>query len=87
MANLCDHRGQSQCYGCHVMILEDQRISARVIAETLGISRERVGHIIHNSLDMRKGFPQTMAQTRPATFHFDCFNVQVLFFLNRNRQL
>ena len=38
----------------HVMILEDRRISANVIAETLGISRERVGHIIHNILDMRK---------------------------------
>ncbi|XP_076048668.1 uncharacterized protein LOC143029705 [Oratosquilla oratoria] len=38
----------------HVMILKDCRISAKVIAETLGISHERVGHIIHNILDMRK---------------------------------
>ncbi|XP_076028457.1 protein GVQW3-like [Oratosquilla oratoria] len=37
-----------------VMILEDRRISAKVIAETLGISCQRVGHIIHNILDMRK---------------------------------
>ncbi|XP_029648176.1 uncharacterized protein LOC115222142 [Octopus sinensis] len=38
----------------HAMILENQWISVKVIAETLGISRERVGHIIHNILDMRK---------------------------------
>jgi len=31
----------------HDLILEDRRISARSIAEQLGISRERVGSIIH----------------------------------------
>jgi hypothetical protein len=35
-------------------ILEDRRISAKSIAEQLGISRERVGSIIHKDLDMRK---------------------------------
>jgi len=34
--------------------LEDRRISAKSIAEQLGISRERVGSIIHEHLDMRK---------------------------------
>ena len=34
-------------------ILEDRRISAKSIAEQLGISRERVGSIIHEDLDMR----------------------------------
>ena len=38
----------------HELILEDQRISAKSIAEQLGISRERVGSIIHEDLDMRK---------------------------------
>jgi len=38
----------------HVLILEDRRISAKSIAEQLGISRERVGSIIHEDLDMRK---------------------------------
>jgi len=38
----------------HELILEDRRISARSIAEQLGISRERVGSIIHEVLDMRK---------------------------------
>jgi len=34
--------------------LEDRQISAKSIAEQLGISRERVGSIIHEDLDMRK---------------------------------
>jgi len=36
------------------LILQDRRISAKSIAEKLGISRERVGPIIHEDLDMRK---------------------------------
>jgi predicted HTH transcriptional regulator len=31
----------------HELILEDRRISAKSIAEQLGISRERAGSIIH----------------------------------------
>jgi len=38
----------------HELILEDRRISAKSIAEQLGISRERFGFIIHEDLDMRK---------------------------------
>ena len=38
----------------HEIILEDRRISAKSIAEQLGISRERVGSVIHEDLDMRK---------------------------------
>ena len=38
----------------HELILEDCRISAKSIAQQLGISRERVGSIIHENLDMRK---------------------------------
>ena len=36
------------------LFLEDHRISAKSIAEQLGVSRERVGSIIHEDLDMRK---------------------------------
>ena len=36
----------------HELILEDRRISAKSIAEQLGISRERVGSTIHEDLDM-----------------------------------
>ena len=38
----------------HELILEDCRISAKSIAEQLGISRERVRSIIHEDLDKRK---------------------------------
>jgi len=38
----------------HEKIMEDRRISAKSIAEKLGISRERVGSIIHEDLDIRK---------------------------------
>jgi len=38
----------------HELILEDRRISAKSIAEQLGISRERVGSIIHEDLDVQK---------------------------------
>ena len=38
----------------HELILEDSRISAKSIAEQLGISRERVGSIIREDLDMGK---------------------------------
>ena len=38
----------------HELILEDRRISAKSIAEQLGISLERFGSIIHEDLDMRK---------------------------------
>ena len=38
----------------HDLILEDRQISVKSIAEQLGISRERVGSIIHEDLDTRK---------------------------------
>jgi len=38
----------------HELILEDRRISAKSITEQVGISREWVGIIIHEDLDMRK---------------------------------
>jgi len=38
----------------HELILEDRGISDKSIAQQLGISRERVGSIVHEDLDMRK---------------------------------
>ena len=38
----------------HELISEDSRISAKSVAEQLGISRERVGSIIHEDLSLRK---------------------------------
>jgi len=37
----------------HALILEDRWISAKSIAEQLGISRNRGGFIIHEDLDMQ----------------------------------
>jgi len=36
------------------MVLDDRRMKAREIAETMGISKERVRHILHEELDMKK---------------------------------
>jgi len=38
----------------HELFLEDHRISDKSTAEQLGISRERVGSISHEDMDMRK---------------------------------
>jgi histone-lysine N-methyltransferase SETMAR len=38
----------------HDMILDDRRMTVREIAETIGISKERVGYILHEELDMKK---------------------------------
>ena len=38
----------------HDMLLDDRRMKVRVIAETIGISKERVGYILHEELDMKK---------------------------------
>jgi len=42
----------------HELILDDCRISDKSTAEKLGISRERVGSIIQEELDMRKLSPK-----------------------------
>jgi histone-lysine N-methyltransferase SETMAR len=36
------------------MILDDGRMKVREIAETIGISKECVGYILHEELDMKK---------------------------------
>jgi len=38
----------------HELILEDCWISAKSMSEHLGISREQVGTVLHEDLDMRK---------------------------------
>ena len=38
----------------HELLVKDRQISVKTIAEQLGISRKRVGSIIHEDLDMRK---------------------------------
>jgi len=36
------------------MVLDDRRMKVREIAETIGISKERVRYILHAELDMKK---------------------------------
>jgi DNA-binding transcriptional regulator GbsR (MarR family) len=36
------------------MVLDDQRMKVREISETIGISKEHVGYILHEELDMKK---------------------------------
>jgi hypothetical protein len=38
----------------HDMILDDRRMKVREIAETIAISKERVGYILHEKLEMKK---------------------------------
>ena len=38
----------------HDMVLDDRRMKAREIAETIGISKELVAYILHEELDMKK---------------------------------
>jgi histone-lysine N-methyltransferase SETMAR len=38
----------------HDMVLDDWRMKVREIAETIGISKELVGYILHEELDMKK---------------------------------
>jgi transposase len=38
----------------HHMVLDHRRMKVRKIAETIGISKERVGYILHEELDMKK---------------------------------
>ena len=36
------------------MILDDRRMKVPEISETIGISKERVGYILHEELDIKK---------------------------------
>jgi transposase len=38
----------------HDMVLDDRRMKVREIAETIGISKEHVGYILYEDLDMKK---------------------------------
>jgi len=36
------------------MVLDDRRMKVHEIAETIGISKERVGYILHEELNMKR---------------------------------
>jgi len=69
----------------HELVLEDSRISAKSIAEQLGISRERVGSIIHEDLDMQKlwkWLPKCLNADKK--YQWCQFSEQVLEFFRRD---
>jgi len=52
------------------MLLDDWRMKVRETAETLGISKECVGYILHEELDMKKlcaRMGATLAHSRSKT--------------------
>jgi hypothetical protein len=44
----------------HDMVLDDRRMKVREIAETMDISKERVGYILHEELDTKKLYARWM---------------------------
>ena len=69
----------------YTIILNDRKVKLIEIAETLKISKERVGHIVHKYLDMRKlcekWVPRVLDQKQQ---RFDDLE-QCLAILNRNK--
>jgi len=60
--------------------LEDSRISAKSIAEQLGISRERVGSVIHEDLDMLiAGFLPGQAKDLTAPLYISTRTKQLVY--------
>ena len=54
----------------HDMVLDDRRMKVRETAETIGISKECVGYILHEELDMKKlcaRMGATLAHSRSKT--------------------
>lgn len=56
-----EHSGQSKTVTTtdniekvHQIILDNRRISVKEMAEAVGISKERIGHIVTEELDMHK---------------------------------
>jgi len=54
------------------MVLDDPRMKVREITDTIGISKEDVGYILHEELDMKKLCARWMARllTADCTFSF-----------------
>ena len=45
----------------HDMLLVDWRMKVHEIAETIGISKERIGYILHEELDIKKALRKLAA--------------------------
>ena len=68
----------------HELILGERRISAKSTTEQLCISRERVGSIIHEDLDMRKLSAKWVPKCLNAYQKRQLFHLQVSKFFRRD---
>ena len=59
----------------HELNLENRRTSAKSIAEQLGISREQIGSIILEDLDMRKCVPKCLNADQKRQQTFEMFSL------------
>jgi transposase len=71
----------------HDMILDDRRIKVREIAETIGISKESVGYILHEELDMKKLCARWVPRLLTADQNCTCMKIseQCLEHFNKNK--
>jgi len=69
----------------HELIFEDRRISAKSIAEQLGISRERFSFIIREDLDMRKLSAKWVPKCLNADQKRQRYQLSKLVFLARSK--
>jgi len=77
----------------HDMVLDDRRMKVREIAETIGISKEHVGYILHEELDMKKALRKmgaVLAHSRSKMHSrenlgqcLECFNKNKTDFVHR----
>jgi len=68
------------------MVLDDRRMKVREIAESIGISEERVGYILHEELDMKKLCARWVPRLLTADQKRTCMKIseQCLERLNKN---
>ena len=71
----------------HNMVLDNRQMKVHEIAETIGISKERVGYILHEELDMKKLCARWMPHLLTADQKRTCMKIseQGLEHFNKNK--
>jgi len=71
----------------HDMVLDDWRMKVHVIAETIGISKGRVGYILHEELDIKKLCARWVPRLLTADQKHTCMKIpeQCLERFNKNK--
>jgi len=57
------------------MVLDDQRMKVHEIAETISISKKRVGYILHEELDIKKLFARWVPYLHTAHQKRTCMKI------------